>query len=194
MKILPKTIILCAALGARLAFGQHGGSDDWTADRSWVDRQEYVDVAIQEQDYPAWGASPVIRPEGTTRLFVSRWPIAVGFGGWLTHCEIARYESDSPAGPFVFKDVVVTGTGGGSWDHHSPQNPNVQRVGDRYALGYIANRGGEGKARVGTQQIGMMTADHPAGPWRIVGEDGLRHSPPSDPRIWSHWSEGHHHD
>ncbi|MDB4384833.1 glycoside hydrolase family protein [Opitutaceae bacterium] len=191
---LPSRFILFAAVfgplwsGVPAAFGQHDIAELYDKDRSWVDRLEYVGIAVEEEDYHVWGASPVIGPEGKTHLFVSRWPIAAGFGGWLTHCEIARYESDSPEGPFVFQDVVAKGTGEGSWDHQSPHNPNVQKIGDRYALLFIANRGGEGSARVGSQRIGMMTADQPAGPWRKVGEDGLLLSPPKDPEIWSHQS------
>ncbi|CAA6691634.1 MULTISPECIES: glycoside hydrolase family protein [unclassified Lentimonas] len=188
-----KTAIGFAAFGALLLLlalvrAQHEPEASHASDRSWADRLEYVGVAVEEEDYHVWGASPVIGPEGKTHLFVSRWPIAEGFGAWLTHCEIARYESESPEGPFVFQEVVATGTGEGGWEHQSPHNPNIQKVGDRYALVYIANRGGQGKARVATQQIGMMIADHPAGPWKKVGSDGLILSPPDDPNIWSYQS------
>ncbi|MDF7801636.1 glycoside hydrolase family protein [Pontiellaceae bacterium B1224] len=168
---------------ARTALSAQGG--EILSERSWADRLEYVGVAVQEKDYHVWGSSPVVGPEGKTHLFVSRWPIAKGFGAWLTHCEIARYVSDSPEGPFEFKEVVVKGSGGGGWDHQSPHNPNIQKVGDRYALVYIANRGGQGKARASSQRIGMLVADHPAGPWKKAGEDGLLLAPPTDADVWS---------
>ncbi|MFC1762068.1 glycoside hydrolase family protein [Planctomycetota bacterium] len=155
-------------------------------DRTWVDRLEYVGVAVHEPGYHVWGSSPVIGPEGKTHLFVSRWPITKGFGAWLTDCEIARYVSDSPEGPFVFHEAVVTGTGQDSWDRQSPHNPNVQKVGDQYVLTYIANAGGERRKRVASQCIGMMVADDPAGPWRKTNGNGLILSPPADPAIWSH--------
>ncbi|MFC7338765.1 glycoside hydrolase family protein [Haloferula chungangensis] len=154
----------------------------------WADRLEYVGIAVEEPDYHVWGSSPVIGPEGKTHLFVARWPIASGFGGWLTHCEIARYLGESPEGPFEFKEVVAQGTGKKTWDHQSPHNPNVQRIGDRYVLSFIANAGGSRKELAASQRIGMMVADHPAGPWKKLGEDGLILSPPEDPEVWSYRS------
>lgn len=153
-------------------------------DRSWVDRLEYVGIAIEEPDYHIWGASPVLGPEGRTHLFVSRWPVEAGFGAWLTHSEIARYVSDRPEGPFIFQEVVVQGSGEDTWDHQSPHNPNVQQVGDRYVLTYIANAGGKKKERAASQRIGMMISNDPSGPWRKVGDDGLLLSPPTDPEVW----------
>lgn len=193
MNVLLRIGTIFASLGpllfvAQFAFGEREHSEAYANDRSWTDRLEYVGIAVKEKDFHVWGASPVIGPEGKTHLFVSRWPIAEGFGAWLTHCEIARYQSDRPEGPFEFKEVVAKGTGGASWDHQSPHNPNIQKVGDRYVLVYIANRGGQGQARVATQKIGMMVADHPAGPWKKVGDDGLLLSPPEDPGVWSHES------
>lgn len=156
--------------------------------RAWADRLEYVGIAVEEPNYHVWGSSPVIGPEGKTHLFVARWPIAEGFGGWLTHCEIARYVGDSPEGPFEFREVVVKGSGQDTWDHQSPHNPNIQKVGDQYVLSYIANAGGTKKSCVASQRIGMMIADHPAGPWTKLGEDGLVLSPPNDPEVWSYQS------
>jgi len=80
-------------------------------DRSWADRLEYVGIAVEEPGYHVWGSSPVIGPEGKTHLFVSRWPVKDKFGAWMTHCEIARYVSNSPEGPFVFQEVIAKGTG-----------------------------------------------------------------------------------
>lgn len=155
-------------------------------EREWADGLELVSVAVEECDYHVWGSSPVIGPEGKTHLFVARWPVKETFWAWITHCEIARYESDQPEGPFVFQETVVRGTNSDTWDRKSPHNPSVQKIGDRYVLVYIANEGGPTK--VATQRIGMQIADHPAGPWRRVGDDGLILSPPSDPTVWCHGS------
>ncbi len=178
-------VLWALSLGAPLTFGE-GKESDYAADRSWSDRIEYVGVAVEEEGYHVWGSSPVIGPDGKTHLFVSRWPIERGFGAWITHCEIARYESETPEGQFVFKSVVAEGTGQGTWDHQSPHNPNVQKVGDRYVLTFIANAGGKRAERVKSQRIGIMIADDPAGPWKKVGEDGLLLSPPKDPKVWSY--------
>ena len=161
-------------------------NDTPNQNRSWADRLEYVGIAVEEPGYHVWGASPVIGPEGKTHLFVSRWPVKETFGAWITHCEIARYVSDCPEGPFVFQDVVRRGTDRDTWDRKSPHNPNVQKVGDRYVLLHIANAGGGKKERVASQCIGMMIADRPEGSWKKAGDNGLILSPPEDPTIWSH--------
>ncbi len=154
-------------------------------DRSWADRLEYVGIAVEEPGYHVWGTSPVVGPDGKIHLFVSRWPVEEGFLAWITHCEIARYESDSPEGPFVFKEVVLRGTETDTWDRKSPHNPNVHRIGNLYVLLYIANSGGSRDERVASQQIGMMVADSPEGTWKKVGENGLILSTPTDSAVWS---------
>ena len=160
------------------------GQED--SSRDWADRLEYVGVAVEEPGYHVWGASPVIGPAGKTHLFVARWLIEKEFKAWLTHCEIARYVSDQPEGPFVFQEVVVAGSGEkGTWDYQSPHNPSVQKVGQRYVLTYIANAGGKKSECVSSQRIGMMIADSPEGPWKKVVKDGPLLAPPTDPTIWS---------
>ncbi|MGJ8642600.1 MAG: glycoside hydrolase family protein [Luteolibacter sp.] len=176
-----KLITLLGILGFSVAAAEK----ESTEDRSFADRLEYVGIAVEEPGYHVWCTSPVIGPEGKTHLFVSRWPLSVGFGGWMTHCEIARYVADSPEGSFVFQDVVVKGSGKDTWDRQSPHNPNVQKIGEKYVLVYIANAGGQKQQRVATQQIGMMIADDPAGPWKKVSDDGLMLSPPVDKDVWS---------
>ena len=104
--------------------------NEMAQDSSWANRLEYVGIAVDEPGYHVWGSSPLIGPEGKIHLFVSRWPVKEKFGAWIAHCEIARYVSDSPEGPFVFQEVVLKGTDRGTWDRKSPHNPNVQKVGD----------------------------------------------------------------
>ena len=170
---------LWLAIGNTVA-GQEGSN------RDWADRLEYVGVAVEEPGYHVWGSSPVIGPAGKTHLFVARWPIEKKFKAWLTHCEIARYTSEQPEGPFTFQDVVVQGSGKqGTWDFQSPHNPSVQKVGDRYVLTYIANAGGTKPECVSSQRIGMMVAGVPEGPWRKVVENGPLLAPPTDSAVWS---------
>ncbi len=157
-------------------------------DRSWADRLEYVGIAVEEPGYNVWGSSPVIGPEGKTHLFVARWPENEGFGGWLTHCEIARYVSDRPEGPFVFQEVVVKGTDLDKADRKSPHNPNIHKVGDKYVLTYITNAGGTTQERVVTQCINMLVAKRMEGPWKKFNKDGIILSTPTDPSIWSYGS------
>ncbi|WP_419194087.1 glycoside hydrolase family protein [Novipirellula herctigrandis] len=180
-------LILIAGLLVAIESAMVSGQDH--EDRSWADRLEYVGVAVEDPGYHVWGSSPVVGPSGKTHLFLARWPLKQEFKAWLTHSEIARYVSDSPEGPFVFQEVVVRGSGKeGAWDFQSPHNPNIQKVGDRYVLTYIANGGGVKSEQVASQRIGMMIADRPEGPWKKVGDDGLILAPPTDPSIWSHQS------
>ncbi|TWT67226.1 glycoside hydrolase family protein [Allorhodopirellula solitaria] len=179
--------ILIAALLVAVEATPVSGQD--RKDRSWADRLDYVGVAVEEPGYHVWGSSPVVGPAGKTHLFVARWPLEHEFKAWLTHSEIARYVSDNPAGPFTFQEVVVRGSGKeGTWDFQAPHNPNIQKVGDRYVLTYIANAGGVKNEQVASQRIGMMIADRPEGPWKTVGDDGLVLAPPADPSIWSYRS------
>ena len=158
------------------------------SDRSWANRLEYVGLAVEEPGYHVWGSSPVVGPEGKTHLFVSRWPVCEGFGAWLSHCEIARYVSDNPEGPFVFQEVVLKGGDRQAGGRESPHNPTIQKVGDKYVLCFITNAGGERKERRVSQAIGMLIADSPEGPWKKAGKKGLILSTPEDPAIWSHGS------
>ena len=155
-------------------------------DKNWTNRLEYVGVALEEPGYHIWGASPVLGPNGKIHLFVARWPVSAQFNpGWYTHCEIARYVSDKPEGPFIFEDIVLTGTGSTTWDSVAPHNPTVHKVGNRYALLYIANTGRDFPA---SQKIGMATSLSLDGPWEKVAIDGLILAPPDDRTIWSHGS------
>ncbi len=160
-------------------------SADKVLHRAWADRLEYVGTAVVEPGYHVWGTSPIVGPDGNVHLFVARWPVSATFNGWHTHCEIARYLSEKPEGPFRFQEVVLRGTGTSSWDKIAPHNPTVHKVGEKYALLYIANTGEDFPA---SQQIGMLISKSLDGPWEKVGKDGLILSPPEDPSIWSHHS------
>ncbi|WP_404308353.1 glycoside hydrolase family protein [Neorhodopirellula lusitana] len=181
--IIALVVFTCATAVTSTVVGQESPS------RSWADRLEYVGIAVEEPGYHVWGSSPVIGPAGKTHLFVARWKIEEQFKAWLTHCEIARYVSDQPEGPFVFQEVVVKGSGKkGDWDFQSPHNPSIQKVGQRYVLSYIANAGGTKQECVASQRIGMMIADGPEWPWKKVGDNGMILAPPTDPSVWSYQS------
>jgi lysophospholipase L1-like esterase len=91
-------------------------------------------VAIQEDEYTIWGASPVVA-EGKVHLFAARWPEANVDPAWRKSSEIAHYVADKPEGPFRFQEVVLKGNGRtGEWDAFAPHNPEIQRFGDTFAL------------------------------------------------------------
>ncbi len=154
---------------------------------SWLAKSlEFSGVALKDDDWHIWGCSPIVGPEGKIHIFTARWPEKTRHGGWYTDSQVAHYVSDAPEGPFVFSDVVVTGTGQDTWDKYSPHNPAIHKVGDQYALFYIANTGTEG--RPANQKIGLLLSDSLYGPWEKVGTDGLVLSPPDDSSIWSYES------
>ena len=139
---------------------------------------EFKSIAIQDNGWQIWGCSPIIGPEGKTHLFVARWPQETGHEGWYTDSQITHYVGETPEGPFQFSEVVFEGTGKDTWDKYAPHNPTIHKVGDTYALFYIANTGKEQRPR--NQKIGLATSKSLYGPWKKAGKDGLILSPPSD--------------
>lgn len=136
------------------------------------------DSGFQQADHHVWGGS-VIRAGGQYHLFASRWPRTTGFpDGYRTHSEIVRAVSDDPLGPYVFREVVVSGRGGAYWDGKMCHNPKIVQVGDTYVLYYIGSASGS-KLR----KVGYAWADAVEGPWRRrdeplpLGEDANNPAP-----------------
>ena len=170
--------VMCV-LASMPAMGDQGAAQN----SSWADRLMYAGLAVEEPGFHVWGSSPVAGPDGSIHLFVARWPVSAKFvPGWYTRCEIARYIGSEPEGPFKFKEVVLRGTGQPTWDRMASHNPTIQKIGNQYALLYIANTGKDFPA---SQRIGMVISESLEGPWRKVGQDGLILSPPDDSAIWS---------
>ncbi|KAA3611434.1 MAG: hypothetical protein DWQ01_04910 [Planctomycetota bacterium] len=183
-------------LGARMCLDKKTGEslpwpDHWPAANpptALADEWQFLGEAINEPGWDIWGGSPVQSPDGRVHLFVARWPGKFPFDpAWRTHSQIARYSADSPEGPFQFEQIVLQGDGKG-WDAQGFHNPNVQRIGGRYALSCIAN---DGQGRHGpNQRIGIWLADRIEGPWSPAHGNDLKPmlEPPQDPDIWCHQS------
>lgn len=158
-----------------------------TTTMSWAERLDYVGVAVNEPGYHVWGCAPAVGADGRIHLVVARWPVEATFTpGWFKQSELAHYVGDSPEGPFRYVKTVLSGVeddGSGRWGV-APHSPNLQKVGDRYVVTYVANAGA-GHWPQG-QRIGMLIADDINGPWRKVGDGGIILAPPEDPGIWSH--------
>ena len=152
---------------------------------SWFAKSlEFRGIAVKDDNWQIWGCSPILGPEGKTHLFVARWPEETGHEGWYTHSQIAHYVGDTSQGPFKFSDIVLEGTGRDTWDKFAPHNPAIHKVGDTYALFYIANTGT--KQRPSNQKIGLATSKSLYGPWKKVGKDGLILSPPTDSTFYNY--------
>ncbi len=105
-------------------------------------------------------------------LFNSHWPCTFGLPVWVTSLEVAHAVSDSPFGPFQFKDVALSHRGAEYWDGMYTHNPTVHFFNRKYYLNYTGNFG-DGKItspqlnwthRI-NQRIGVAIADDPNGPW-----------------------------
>jgi len=152
-----------------------------------ADQWELIGEAVNEPGWDVWGSTPIRDDEGRTHLFCARWPGNIPFDqAWRRNSEIAHYVADRPEGPFNYVDTVGKGVGKG-WNAVGYHNPNIRRVGDKYALVFISNDGGPRHGP--NQRIGMITADHLDGPWGLV-PDEIKPllSPPDDTKIWCHGS------
>lgn len=139
-----------------------------------------------------WGGSLVKGADGLYHMFYSRWPKRMGWA-WVTDSEIAHAVSESPFGPFEFKDVALGRTNKSDWDGWCTHNPTVHQFNGKYYLYYMGNTGdGEitsipGKEKLNwnhrnNQRIGVAVADSPNGPWKRfdkpvldIGKDSLAH-------------------
>jgi hypothetical protein len=106
-------------------------------------------------------------------LFYSRWPRKYGMAAWVTHSEVAHAVSDSPFGPFEYKNVALPVRGPGFWDGMVTHNPTVHFFNGKYYLYYTGNYG-DGKltspqlnwTHRNHQRIGVAVAEDPDGPWK----------------------------
>lgn len=113
---------------------------------------------------------------GLYHIFYSRWLKSLGWA-WVTDSEIAHATSESPYGPWNFKDVVLERRGKEYWDGWCTHNPTVHKFGNKYYLYYMGNTGDgivtrtPGKEKLNwthrnNQRIGVAVADNPNGPWK----------------------------
>jgi predicted GH43/DUF377 family glycosyl hydrolase len=95
-----------------------------------------INGGFRMKDYWIWCGS-VIEADGKYHMFASRWSKNVDFGPyWVTNSEIVRAESDTPEGPYTFKEVVLQPRGAEYWDGKMTHNPAIRKIGDYYVLYY----------------------------------------------------------
>ncbi len=135
---------------------------------------------FSSDEWSHWGGSLVKGDDGLYHMFYSRWETDLGWA-WVTDSEVAHAVSESPFGPFEFRDVALPPRGAEFWDGMCTHNPTVRKFGDKYYIYYMGNRG-DGKV-VGkpgqqdlnwvhrnNQRIGVAVADNPNGPWTRFDE------------------------
>lgn len=143
-----------------------------------------VDGGLEMEDYWVWGSSVIKGEEGKYHMYASRWPKYLKFHpGWMIASEIIHAVSDTPEGPYKFKDVALGTRGVQYWDGRSCHNPKIVKYKDLYLLYYmgsthpfeelteetadeltlsskwcIAGRWGK--------RVGLATSKSPNGPWK----------------------------
>ena len=136
-----------------------------------------------------WGGSLVKGEDGLYHMYYARWPKRLGWA-WVTDSEIAHAVSESPFGPFSFKDVALGRTNVEDWDGWCTHNPTVHKFEGKYYLYYMGNTGDgiipskPGKQKLNwvhrnNQRIGVAVADNPNGPWKRFDKPVLDISPDS---------------
>ena len=98
---------------------------------------------FRDSSYFNWGSSIIKGEDNLYHLFYSRWPRELSFYAWLTHSEIAHAVSENAAGPYVYKETVLSGRGGNHWDAITAHNPKIKRFNGKYYIYYIGTNSGE---------------------------------------------------
>ena len=119
-------------------------------------------------------------------LFYSRWSKKLGMAAWVTHSEIAHAVSESPFGPFKFKDISLPVRGANYWDGMVTHNPTIHFYNGKYYLYYMGNYG-DGNitspelnwTHRNNQRIGVAIANDPNGPWQRFNQPLIDVSPDS---------------
>jgi len=161
-------------------------STSWSpAEEPLSERLTYANIAINNPAMTTWGASPIKTKDGKYHLFVARWTSKLRVDpGWRSHSEIAHFSAPSPTGPFTFKEVALAGTKKeGSWEKFAPHNPLIKKLGDTFALFYIARTNPKINS---SQRIGVATSKSINGPWKRLDHPIL--SPSKDPKNWTYQS------
>ena len=130
----------CAIVLLFMAFGL--GASSQSLKNEMMDRLGPVKQlkAYSEKDYWVWCGSVIKGDDGCYHMFASRWPKRLPFHpGWLIASEIVHVTSDTPDGPYEFKDVALPARGAQYWDGRSTHNPRIMKYKDTYVLFYMGS-------------------------------------------------------
>lgn len=134
------------------------------------------------ENYWVWCGSVVKGEDGRFHMFASRWPKYLPMHpGWLVASEIVRADSDTPEGPYQFREVVLPYRGAEYWDGKMTHNPHITKHGDKYILFYTGSthlfddpepseqlQMEDPRVIVGrsNKRVGIATAKSVFGPWQ----------------------------
>ncbi len=138
------------------------------------------------EGYWVWCGSVVRGEDRRYHMFASRWPKTLPMHpGWMVASEIVRADSDTPEGPYTFREVVLPARGAEYWDGRSTHNPHIVRHKDRYLLFYMGSTHpladvepvedfGLTDPRCivarSNKRVGLAVSDSVFGPWRRMDE------------------------
>jgi len=158
-----------------------------------------ADNIFRSEEYYNWCSSVIKGDDGSYHLFYSRWPKKYGFLSWLTHSEVAHAVSNSPSGPWKYKQTVMQSRDKGHWDAITVHNPKIKKFGDKYYLYYVSTNMGDKHyteeelietARVGynhpnwknylrpNQRTGVAVSSSIDGPWERMDQPLIEPSGP----------------
>ncbi len=153
---------------------------------------------FKTSDYYNWCSSIVKGDDGKYHLFYSRWKREYSFYAWLTHSEVAHAVSDSPVGPWKYKETVLEGHRNGKWDAITAHNPKIKYFDGKYYLFYVSTNLGNKSytekelietARTGyshpnwkilrpNQRTGVAISNSINGPWKRMEQPLIEPSGP----------------
>lgn len=134
---------------------------------------EWTGRTISDPHYTIWGSSPIIGEDGKVHVFCARWPEKNVDPGWRESSEVAHYVADNPESEYKFVSVVAKGTGiDGDWNKYGIHNPEIKKIGEYYALIFIANSDCKRPAHPANQAIGLYYSKSIYGPWLKAGKNG----------------------
>lgn len=156
------------------------------------------DNILKSKKYFNWGTSIVKTGDGKYHLFYARWKKKYQHMGWLTHCEVAHAISDSPAGPWKYKNRALSGRRGDHWDAITAHNPKIKYFEGKYYLYYISTNMGDKAiseeelfqtAQIGgkspnwgilraNQRTGVAVSNSINGPWKRMDQPLIEPSGP----------------
>lgn len=175
--------VLYFITGLSVSYGQ-------TSKKQLTDYLTWTAVKIEDPQYSIWGSSPIEGDDGKIHVFLARWPETNVHPAWRQSSEIAHYVAEKPEGPYRFSDVAVSGTGEkGDWDRFAPHNPEIKKIGDYYAIVFVANDNYNQPPHPGNQKIGLVYSKSLYGPWKKAGNKGMIIEPSNQENHWTFGSE-----
>ena len=180
MKNVIYTILVCLPL---LLLGQTQTDDLDLANKISAVKEKNI---LRNPDYHNWGSSIIKSEDGKYHLFYAQMSKKKGFRSWPTDGVVSHAISDSAAGPYVHKEIVLEGRGPDYWDAYTAHNPRIKFFDGKYYLYYISTNTGDRKlseeefqeARSQgipnefrsimrmNQRIGVAVSESTNGPWK----------------------------